>query len=113
MNAKTINWIIIIIGIVLIINLSRSILDLSNRSGLVGDAQERLREVQEENAKLREQYRHVQSDEYIEQVAREKLGLGKEGETVYVLPKMNELDIKQKAEATPFPIWKQWLNIFL
>jgi cell division protein FtsB len=113
MNAKTINWIIVIIGIVLLVNISRSIIDLSARSKLVSDAQERLREVQEKNARLREEYRRVQSDEYIEEVAREKLGLGKEGEIIYVLPKTDKLNLPQEQVATPAAIWKEWINLFL
>ena len=113
MNAKTISWIIIIIGIVLVINLTRSILDLSARSQLVNNAQERLLEEQEQNALLREEYRYVQSEKYIEETAREKLGMGKEGETVYVLPKLNKIPSVQEAEATPAAVWKEWINLFL
>src|SRR3989344_7304658 len=107
MNAKTISWIIIIIGIVLIVNLFRSIFDLSTRSQLVNEAQERLREVQEKNALLREEYRHIQSRQYIEKIAREKLGLGKAGETVYVLPKQSQRDAASLLEATPSSIWRE------
>jgi len=113
MNAKTISWIIIIIGIVLIVNLFRSIFDLSTRSQLVNEAQERLREVQEKNALLREEYRHIQSRQYIEKIAREKLGLGKAGETVYVLPKQRvDRPLDEKNMKGEIPIWKEWLNLF-
>lgn len=110
---QVISWIIIIIGVVLIINISRSIYDLSTRSQLVNNAQERFMEVQEKNAVLREEYRRVQSNEYIEEVAREKLGLGKEGETVYVLPKAKTDQIHDdNKEAKKVPIWRQWLGLF-
>lgn len=113
MNAKAISWIIIIIGVVLIINISRSIYDLSTRSQLVNNAHERLMEVQEKNAILREEYRRVQSNEYIEKVAREKLGLGKEGETVYILPKTKIDQIpEENKEENKVPIWRQWLSLF-
>lgn len=113
MNAKTISWIIIIIGIVLIVNLFRSIFDLSTRSQLVNEAQERLREVQEKNALLREEYRHIQSRQYIEKIAREKLGLGKAGETVYVLPQPKvDRPLDEKNMKGEIPIWKEWLNLF-
>ncbi|NCN58713.1 hypothetical protein COW99_05420 [Candidatus Roizmanbacteria bacterium CG22_combo_CG10-13_8_21_14_all_38_20] len=114
MNAKTISWIIIIIGIVLIVNLSRSIIDLSTRSQLVNKAQERLHEVQEENALLREEYQHIQSREYIEEIAREKLGLGKAGETAYVIPQSkSDRSLNEKNMKAEIPIWREWLNLFL
>lgn len=42
--------------------------------------QEQVKQLQERNAELNEQLKKVQSDSYVEQIAREKLGLVKPGE---------------------------------
>lgn len=87
MKNKIVNWGIIIFGTILIISLSRSIYDLWQKRSILDEARERVRKAEEENANLREKYREVQSPEYIEQTAREKLGLGRDGEVVVVLPR--------------------------
>lgn len=46
--------------------------------------QQQVEELQRKNAQLRDQLKLVQSDSYIEQKAREKLGLVKPGETKIV-----------------------------
>jgi len=43
--------------------------------------QKQVTELQAKNTELREQLKQVQSDSYIEQIAREKLGLIRPGET--------------------------------
>lgn len=43
--------------------------------------QKQMADLEDKNAKLREQLELVQSDAYIEQMAREKLGLVKQGES--------------------------------
>lgn len=98
MKNKIINWVIIIIGLVLIINLIRSIIDLSKRREIVKEADLRFKEVETENALLREKYREVRREEYVEKIAREKLGLAKDNETIVVLPKKTEAEKSQEAE---------------
>lgn len=120
MKNKLLNWLIIIVGLILIVNISRSILDLSGRNKIVEEAELRVNKKEEENAILRDKYYEVTRDEYIEEVAREKLGLGKEGEVVVVLPKSIKEDdsILGQAEGDekqtePQPVWRQWAELFL
>lgn len=51
----------------------------------IRQVQQQIGEIQVKNAELRDQLKKVQSDAYIEQVAREKLGLVKPGE-VRIVP---------------------------
>lgn len=119
MKNKLLNWTIIIIGLILIVNISRSILDLSGRNKVVEEAELRVRKAEEENATLREKYYEVTRDEYLEEVAREKLGLGKEGEMVVVLPKSIKEDDSavgqaegEEKQVEPQPVWRQWAKLF-
>lgn len=57
--------------------------------------QEQVNKLERKNAELRKQLEMVMSDAYVEEVAREKLGLVKEGETRIVLvekPSKKEVD---------------------
>lgn len=57
----------------------------------IKDIERQLQELNLKNEELKKQLKQVQSDAYIEQVAREKLGLVKPGETRIVpLPKNDE-----------------------
>lgn len=110
MRNKLLNWVIIIVGIVLIVNFTHSILDLSKKGGVVDEAEERLREVEEENALLRERYRQVRREEYIEKIAREELNLARDGEVVVVLPKEKNQESgitnQEKESAEKQSFWK-------
>ena len=70
----------------------------------------------EENDRLKRKLYEVQSPEYIEKQAREKLGMSKEGEYVVMLPA--SLSAQKKISGEPvifpeqFPVWKQWLSLF-
>lgn len=118
MKNKVANWTIIIIGLILIVSLSRSIIELSRKGGVIDEAQERVDKAEAENANLREKFREVKRPEYIEKVAREKLGLGKDGEVVVVLPKGEktqnvEYSIENRERDEQKAVWRQWVDLFL
>jgi len=83
----------------------------------VGEAQEKLAAAQKTQQDLKAQLRQVQSPQFIETQARDKLGLAKENEVTVILPPEEEL--KKIAPhigteiASPPPNWRQWLELFL
>ena len=104
----------------MIINLTRSILDLWQRDSIVEEAETRVAEAEVENARLREKYREVRQNSYIEKVAREKLGMVKEGEVIVVLPNKDQirdsrLEIREeeKKNVKEAAWWWQLVGIFL
>ena len=86
LNRKPIQILIIVIGIVLIVSLSRSILKMFRAKDELRLAEQKIEELQEEAAGLTEKREFYQSEEFIEQEARNKLNMVKEGEIVVVLP---------------------------
>lgn len=56
--------------------------------------EEAIKKAEEENERLREQIRKIQTDKAeVERIAREKYGMAKKGETIYkVVPKKKESD---------------------
>lgn len=115
LNRKPAQILIIVIGIVLIVSLSRSILKMFRAKDELRLAEQKIGELQEEAAGLTEKREFYQSEEFIEQEARNKLNMVKEGETVVVLPP-NLKEILGEKENQPqiqLSNWRQWLNLFL
>jgi cell division protein FtsB len=108
---------IIAFELILITSLIRG-LNLSQKSRERVDLLRETRsELEEEHARLLEQSKYVQSDYYIEQVAREELQLFREGETVIILPdeqlvKTGLMQI-EKREEVHLPNWQKWLRLLV
>lgn len=114
-SRRMVRFIVIVVSIVIVINLSRSIWDLWRRRDVLGERQEVLRRVEEENRRLQSELEYTQSPEFIEQEARNRLGLGREGETVVLLPKQQETrDMRQETGEMQknVPNWKRWWRLF-
>lgn len=73
--------VLIILLLYLIVSFSLQFNKLYAMQGELRQVQKQMAELQVKNAQLRDQLRLVQSDAYIEQMAREKLGLVKPGES--------------------------------
>lgn len=74
--------------------------------------------IDEENKRIEMEIAKAQSPEFIERQVRDKLGLVKEGETVVVLPEIEEvkklaprLDLEE--DYLPDPNWRKWLKLFM
>lgn len=112
MSSNFIKIIAFILGLFLIINLSRSIFDLWQKGGLLDKEEERFARARLNNEELTKEYQDLQSPEYIEKQARDKLGLGKEGEVAIVLPPQETQTETQQQEKT-LSTWEQWLNLLI
>lgn len=105
-----------IICLILIINLSRELLRLSQSDKRLKEAEDNVKQLKLENWKLTQEKQYRQSDSFLENEIRNKLLLGKEGETIVILPK-DEVDAiasasseeTQKEKKAP---WQQWLALF-
>lgn len=114
MRKKIIQAAIIIIGISLIINLSRDILRLLKAGDQVQLAEQRVEELKVKQAELVEKKEYYQSPEFIESEARNKLNMAKPGETIVILPpNVEELAGQIKKEPqSEIPNWRQWWKLF-
>lgn len=100
------------VGVVVIIGLSRSVVDLWQRRGIVNEREAELRKLQEEQRALTKQLEEATSSAFVEKVAREKLGLVKDGETVVIMDKTETRDKRQETGEQDLPNWKQWWRLF-
>lgn len=105
---------ILIIGICLIVKLTGDIRHLLKASEQVKLTGQRVLELEEEKKRLLEKKEYYQSEEFIEEEARNKLNMAKPGETIVILPpNVGELvGRSQKETFTPLPNWKKWWNLF-
>lgn len=112
---RVIRLIIIVVSAMLVVNLSRSIWDLWRRRDILGERQAVLKRLEAEQARLQKEYEYAQSPEFIEQEARNRLGLAREGETVVLLPKSqipNPNDQTKEEKEENVPNWKKWWRLF-
>jgi len=104
---------IVVIGIGLIISLSRNIYRLFKAGDQVKLAQEKLEKLEKEHQELLGKKEYYESEEFIEQEARNRLNLGKPGETVVILPPnggQTEANVPEKAPE--LPNWQKWFRLF-
>ena len=107
---KFLNFIITVLGIILIANLVRSIAGLWQKGEIIKDYEKRLLDAQGRNEEIKKNLARLQSPEYIEKQAREKLNLGKEKEYVVILPAITPSPSPPLAEN--LPNWQRWLRLF-
>lgn len=116
---------VILVCLFIIQGLSRGLIELSAQERRLGRAQSQLEKLQQKQVELKQQLEYFRSDEYVEKIARDKLLLAKEGETVLILPqemKNSEFSAKggsafgrniQHSPAEPdLPNWQKWAKVF-
>ncbi len=67
------------------------------------------------NRELKKKLTHIQSPQFIEEQARNKLGLSKSGETIVVIPeeKLKQvLGASNSAQIVRLPNWLGWFRVF-
>lgn len=112
---RVIRLVIIGVSAILVVNLSRSIWDLWRRRDILYERQVVLDRLKNENKRLKDELTYSESPLFIEQEARNRLGLGKEGETVVIMPNVqypiSNIQTKEEKEGNP-PNWKRWWRLF-
>jgi|SRR3989344_3615613 len=107
--------IVVLIVLVIGYNLINQISDAVKSSERLSLEAGNLSQLQEQNSDLKEKLAQIQTPEFIEQQARNKLGLVKEGETVVVIPdeKIKEvLGSSKSAQEVRLPNPLGWWRLF-
>lgn len=116
------NWLtrigILILIVLVISSLVRGVISIKKSNDKIEEERKKVEEEQTRNDELRKQLQEVNSQSFTEQVARDKLGLAKPGETILVLPDKEVLrklapHIEEEQDSLPDPNWKKWLKLFL
>lgn len=104
--------IIIVISVYLIVTTVRSMVDLWNAGDKLTKRQQTLAVLQQEQQRLLERKAKVESEEYLEKVARDELGLSREGEETILIPAELLAAPAPKAYDLQAPYWQQWASLF-
>lgn len=103
---------IILILLSLIVNLTRQIIKLWRVGSTVEKKSQELVLLESRHEELKEILKRVRDPEFIEKEAREKLGLGREGEMMVILPPL-EVSVQDSTEPTrQLANWEKWWQLF-
>lgn len=111
---KILFFTVLLISLYIIKNLAESIYSLWQKQELLVSAQKELEREKQKHRELQTRVKIVESDDFLEEQARNKLFLVKEGEHEVIIPKsVLEASLGAKmASAAPLPTWKQWFALF-
>jgi cell division protein FtsB len=105
-------FLVLLLGSLIIFNLIRSIIGLLGAEKKVGEAEKRVGELALEQEELLKKREYFESEEFVESVARDKLNLAREGETVVILPEEEERGEGGEESVLETPNWQKWLALF-
>lgn len=112
MKNRLIVIISIILGLYLIVTLSKSIFDLQKKQGRTKEIESSLSGLKSQNEKLKKRLQEVKSPEYVEKIARDKLNMAKPGESIVILPEEIQnpkIEVENKIE---IPNYQKWYQLF-
>lgn len=121
MNSKIVNIMGLVGALIIFVILTSSFVKSLNRikmgDTVIQKTKVKIEKAEEENKKLSEQLEITQSEEFLENQLRNKLGLAKEGEIILVLPEADIVRklspiIPEEEEIKPKPNWQKWLELF-
>lgn len=114
MKVKTKGWIILVLGLIMAGQTGRNVVRLYQAGNRVKEAQKQLEGAKAKNEQLTKRLAEVNSPEFVEREAREKLGYGKEGEVMVILPDQDQKGRSSFAKATEdLPNWKRWWDLYV
>jgi cell division protein FtsB/cell division protein DivIC len=105
-------FLILIVSFGLCLSAGGTILDLWHRRDVVSLRQKDLDRISQENASLQKQLSDSQQQGYVERVARDKLGLVKDGEAIVLLEPSTGDEVNANGEKGTIVSWQQWWRLF-
>lgn len=106
---------IIVIVLVIVFNLVTQIINSIKSGDRLSAQAEIVYNLEAKNRELKKKLTQIQSTQFIEEQARDKLGLSKSGETVVIIPedKLKAVMVAtQSAQITRLPNWLGWWKVF-
>lgn len=96
------------ITMILIVSSSKRILSFKDTSERVAGEEAQLEKLRQENEELKRELEYKKSQRFAEEEIRNKLGLAKEGEEVFVIPKDEEENVEATDNKPKLPNWRKW-----
>lgn len=122
-NPRLLLFVLMGFCLLFIISYTSRLIEYSQTQTLLANWETRIEEANQRQSKLVAQREFVYSDDYVDKIAREDLGLAKPGDTVIVIIPDTENSIAQPlpvetpqilstAEPVQMPNWQQWVELF-
>ena len=107
----------LIVGFLIVVQLSRSIISMYGRGGRVEELAAEVAGLEKEKEELEREKAFRQTPEFVEREARDKLRMVREGEHILVLPDSQDKEISNIKFQIPNneeeANWKKWLDYWL
>jgi len=100
------------ICIILGIGIVRSVYTLSQKKWIMVERRQVLTQLTDKNQQLQQELKEATGPAFIEQAARDKLGLVKPGETVVIMDTTRNAESGTQEHPSELPSWKQWWQLF-
>lgn len=101
-----------VISLVLCLSAGSTIINLWARRGIVSEREADLVRLQEENKTLENALQDARGEQFVERIARDKLGMVKPGETIVIMPGSTETAGGETKNKSNVALWRQWLELF-
>ncbi len=111
MNVNLRSIVIWLISLGLCLSASGTIVNHWQRKEIVRERERDLARLKEENRSLKLALEESKQESYVERIARDKLGLVKDGEIVVIMPE-NRRAMGDGRTVDTGPNWRKWLNLF-
>lgn len=96
---------------VVVVNLSFSLVTLWSKKDLLTTAKLQLEKEKKEHETLQNQLKQVNDPSFVERQARDKLFLGKPGDSLVIFPTASPSGMPSRSGDSR-PIWQQWWEFF-
>lgn len=104
---------LIVFLLIFITALTKNILDSYKRLEDLGKVKKEEQALEKETKELKKELEYRDSEEFVEKEARNKLGLSKKGESIYVVEdESSEEENSISGEKEDFSNWQLWVKVF-
>jgi len=108
---KVFGWVALVVMGIFAVRLSTNVWRLWRAGDRIKQAESEVRSQELENQELQKRLAEVQSPEFIEREAKEKLGLVKPGEEIVILPTQEQESVR--VEEQEEPNWRKWWKLYV
>ncbi|MCS7092090.1 MAG: septum formation initiator family protein [Patescibacteria group bacterium] len=108
----------ILVFAVLLYSLIRTYGQYLRSKEIVAKSEEKVAKELEKQKELKDELIQTENIYFTEKILRDKLGMAREGEIVFILPSEDELrkiapKYEKKTQESKISNWERWLNVFL
>lgn len=111
---RLLGWLLVVAGLGIAVRTGLNIFRLWKLGERVKDAQKEVTIAENLNQELQKRLAYVKTPDFVEKEARDKLGYGRKGETIVVVPENNDQTANSNNQKQPDEAnWKRWWKLYI